>query len=633
MNHLKPIIIVFSVLFICTNNFLIAQVSLEKHEELNQNALKFWYADPDQPAARFNRNISPKGDCLQFVNGYLFLTWYKGGMQNRNLMLSRLHLESNTWATIQFPDKVSLYSSGEGNSHRVASLGVSPIDGTIHLMYDMHASELRYRFSEKNIAFAPDSDFTLDKFSSRRNYFKPGNVISRFTYPNTEVNQNGELIVEYRLGTSRQGDKYIILYDGNSWSDTQLVMRGNNENPEFNQYGGFRYFFDQLYLGCSVRIKGDDVEFNKGFYYAAIGNNGLGDTWENLNGQNISTPIEGLTEMNKFKIADPLPNGSNGMTSAPNFVVSKNKAIHFTNRIPGQGTVHYYTKPNSDEVIKASGGSPPVNFPGDDGRVYSIEVKTNGKIQLRSTKEGESNWRTDYTWSGNEEFDQMVYEYANGYLHIIASEERNSDQLPLHYLKLKLESVDIPNELPMLSFVTPTEDIVLQEGYASFEVTVDASDIDGSISNVQLYIDDDFIRQEVNPPYTWGQGNLTDELLGLSVGEHTIKAIATDNDGGISEISFIFIVEQQILSIDEFEEVEQNVKIYPNPVKENKLNIIGLSQKNIILEVYDVFGKKVFTRSTSEESTILDLSELSAGLYVLHISSNVEQINKVFVKK
>lgn len=111
-----------------------------------------------------------------------------------------------------------------------------------------------------------------------------------------------------------------------------------------------------------------------------------------------------------------------------------------------------------------------------------------------------------------------------------------------------------------------------------------------------------------------------------------MKAVATDNRGGISEISFELVVEENVLSVDEFNN-DIEIKIYPNPVKENKLNIIGLSQKNLMLEVYDVFGKKVVTRSTSDESAILDLSELSAGLYILHISSKVDQINKVFVKK
>lgn len=105
--------------------------------------------------------------------------------------------------------------TGAGDSHRETTIGVCPIDGTIHLAYDMHSDVLQYRVSKKNIAFAPDNQFTLANFNAERNYFRAGQSIPIFTYPNFEINDAGELILEYRLGTSRQGDKYLIYYDGN----------------------------------------------------------------------------------------------------------------------------------------------------------------------------------------------------------------------------------------------------------------------------------------------------------------------------------------------------------------------------------------------------------------------------------
>ena len=95
-----------------------------------------------------------------------------------------------------------------------------------------------------------------------------------------------------------------------------------------------------------------------------------------------------------------------------------------------------------------------------------------------------------------------------------------------------------PNLPPSVSFASPSGDISVDEGYSNFEVTVNASDSDGSINNVKLYVDSDFIRQEVNAPYTWGKGNNADELLGLSVGTHTIKAEATDDDGATTSKTF-----------------------------------------------------------------------------------------------
>ena len=56
---------------------------------------------------RFGQRISPHGDCVDVVNGYAFVTWYKGGMDTRNLMLSRknLNVPNSNWVTIEFPHK------------------------------------------------------------------------------------------------------------------------------------------------------------------------------------------------------------------------------------------------------------------------------------------------------------------------------------------------------------------------------------------------------------------------------------------------------------------------------------------------------------------------------------------------
>lgn len=510
------------------------QVTLEKHEDLNLEALRFWYSDPNKPSHIFNRNISPKGDCIQEANGFLFFTWFKGGMNERNLMLSRLNIATDEWVTIQFPDKSKLYQgvkngvdiTGAGDSHRETTVGVSAIDGTIHLVYDMHSDRLNYRVSNKNIAFAPASEFTINNFSPKRDYFKPGKSIGTFTYPSFETNNMGELILEYRLGTSRQGDKYLLYYDGNQWSDYQLVMKGNNENPEFNQYGGFRYFFDQLYMGSAVRIKDSPIEFNQGMYFARVGQRGTGSSWQNLEGQNFNTPVIGLNQMDNFKIASPLPNGHNGMTGSPAFVVSKNGAVHFTARINGEGTVHYHTEVGSDVLIKAPGGSSNVNFPADDGRVYSMEI-VNGNIRVKSTQEGQHNWRTDYLWNGSQEFGLMSYEYSNGKIHIIASEDVDTDKLPLHYIVLNIAGIVQENQNPIVAVTSPLDNAVFNLG-ETIDLGANASDVDGTIDYVNFKINDGFYSQDNSEPYFA-------TFTPTEAGTYKIAAEAFDNDGATSE--------------------------------------------------------------------------------------------------
>ncbi|MEW7278311.1 polysaccharide lyase [Aquimarina sp. 2201CG1-2-11] len=94
------------------------------------------------------------------------------------------------------------------------------------------------------------------------------------------------------------------------------------------------------------------------------------------------------------------------------------------------------------------------------------------------------------------------------------------------------------NQSPTVSITSPLGNTTVQEGYTSFEVTANAADSDGSVSNVKLYVDETLVRQENVAPYTWGNGDNIGELLGLSVGNHIIKIEATDNDGAKAETTF-----------------------------------------------------------------------------------------------
>lgn len=93
-------------------------------------------------------------------------------------------------------------------------------------------------------------------------------------------------------------------------------------------------------------------------------------------------------------------------------------------------------------------------------------------------------------------------------------------------------NIPIENNPPSVSFQSPVEN-QFDEG-ASLGVVVNAVDNDGSIANVRLYINDEFVRQENRAPYEWGTANAGNEdplLLNLSVGNYTLRTVATDNSG------------------------------------------------------------------------------------------------------
>lgn len=99
----------------------------------------------------------------------------------------------------------------------------------------------------------------------------------------------------------------------------------------------------------------------------------------------------------------------------------------------------------------------------------------------------------------------------------------------------------ITNNAPSVAFASGGHNRTVNQGY-SLSITANASDSDGSIANVKLFINNQLIRQESVAPYEWGAVAAPDELNGLDAGDHTIKLVATDNDGDTAQASFVLTV-------------------------------------------------------------------------------------------
>ncbi len=97
------------------------------------------------------------------------------------------------------------------------------------------------------------------------------------------------------------------------------------------------------------------------------------------------------------------------------------------------------------------------------------------------------------------------------------------------------ESCTVEPSKPVVSFSTPANNAQFDPG-SSIEVEVNATDADGTIAYVELFINDEFVRRENLAPYEWGKATQNDpKLKNLAVGDYTLKAVAYDNDGKNSE--------------------------------------------------------------------------------------------------
>ncbi len=89
-----------------------------------------------------------------------------------------------------------------------------------------------------------------------------------------------------------------------------------------------------------------------------------------------------------------------------------------------------------------------------------------------------------------------------------------------------------PNKAPSCSITSPSNNSTAEAGTA-VKISVSASDSDGTIANVKISIDDTNVSTLTSSPYSYDW-----DTDGVSIGQHTIKAIATDN-GGLTTTSQI----------------------------------------------------------------------------------------------
>ncbi|PKQ46938.1 T9SS type A sorting domain-containing protein [Confluentibacter flavum] len=107
------------------------------------------------------------------------------------------------------------------------------------------------------------------------------------------------------------------------------------------------------------------------------------------------------------------------------------------------------------------------------------------------------------------------------------------------------------------------------------------------------------------------------------------------NDGrygssGYIELRSIKLFQTTTLEAESIEPTNQ-IMIYPNPVKNNtKIYLQDLN--NGTVSIFDINGRMVLSKEVHNNTNTLDLSHLSAGLYLLNLNSDKGSITKKIIK-
>lgn len=160
-------------------------------------------------------------EALVTCNGWQYTSFFlDGGI----LAVARRPLPRGAWEVISFADYPPITHD---DVHNVAVIGISPLDGSIHLSFDHHVHPLRYRRSIPGLATEPLAHaWTAAAFGPVTDALVAGKPLTKVTYPQFFTAPDGRLQFLYRIGYSGNGDWYMAEYDAQlgAWRDLGLLF-------------------------------------------------------------------------------------------------------------------------------------------------------------------------------------------------------------------------------------------------------------------------------------------------------------------------------------------------------------------------------------------------------------------------
>jgi hypothetical protein len=461
--------ILFSIFFFLVlgiPNQVSAQVTFLESSKITDEAFYFWKADDSKPY-HYGASINPHGNCMKVSNGFVFYTWYRGGWADRALMISRKKIGEGSWIHVELPAKLSLVG-GKGDTHLTTNVGVSPIDGTVHLMFDHHNEDLNYIKSKKNIAYAPDSDFTAANFLPQQDYLIPGQKVTSVTYPDLFNNDKGEMYFERRLGSAVGGDIIMTYYDGNTWSPETTIIRGRGSEVSQGErhfaYGTAHFMNGKFYYSYSPRWAESPTILGEGVYLMELGER-MNDKATTVDGKSYDLPI---IDHAPFLIADPrsVPDNA-GWAGGPQVAISPKNDIYMYQKPKGTNAYNYLKKNGETEFMEDRNKGALGVFYGK--RMYKFNV-SGGDFIVTSALAGTYDWREDFRKSIGLSVKKSITIMNDGVIAMVFSEVKNSAEVPVHCFVFQLEKEEYTAQTISFSALADKT-----EGDANFELNATSS--------------------------------------------------------------------------------------------------------------------------------------------------------------
>ena len=162
--------------------------------------------------------------AVQTVGGHQYTSWYTND-SGYSVMFGRRTVSGTQVGEWEAVNTGSRFINGKGSwdGHNVIAFGIAKDDGSIHMSWDLHGQNIRYRRTAAGIATS-GSGWGPSMFQPEQDHLGTGTVIGGATYPNFINKPDGGLLLAVRRGSSGNGDNWLYDYDDGSWHDDRLMM-------------------------------------------------------------------------------------------------------------------------------------------------------------------------------------------------------------------------------------------------------------------------------------------------------------------------------------------------------------------------------------------------------------------------
>jgi len=201
------------------------------------------------------------------------------------------------------------YKLKSNDRHRNTCLGVSAVDGRLHLSWDHHNDPLKYTKSRKGFLTSPPKTMTAEDFEPAGQMLQDSKLETPVTYPRFFTDREGVLFFFYRIGSSGKGDNYLHRYAPNSasWTRVGMVTSRNGTYRPWNNSSTRNAYFQDLHFDKNNRLHaiwvyretGGTWASNHDLHYAY--SDDQGSTWKNNAGKQIADLAAG----DPIELTDP----------------------------------------------------------------------------------------------------------------------------------------------------------------------------------------------------------------------------------------------------------------------------------------------------------------------------------------